>query len=184
MKLVIGLGNPGKQYERTRHNSGFLALDLMAKSLDVWWKADAKHKCKSTKSFVDEERVVLAKPTTFMNLSGDAVQSLLTFYKADIKDVLIVQDDLDLLPGQMRFISQGGAAGHNGITSIFEKLGRKDISRLRIGIGHPTGEIKVEDWVLGKLNDETVKRIEDAPDAILDWINLGLEKSMTKWNGK
>lgn len=185
MKLIIGLGNPGKQYARTRHNAGWMALDLLAEKFGVFWASEQDFKAQIAKHFVGDERVILARPQTFMNLSGQAVAALMNFYKTDINDLLIVHDDLDYPPGKMVFMPQGGAAGHNGISSIFEKLGRKDFARLRIGIGRPENkEIKIEDWVLGGLNLETEKKILEAPEAIEDWITLGLQKAMTKWNAK
>ncbi|MBI5654450.1 aminoacyl-tRNA hydrolase [Candidatus Uhrbacteria bacterium] len=185
MKLIIGLGNPGKQYARTRHNAGWMALDLLAEKLGAFFASEQEFKAQIAKHFVADERVILAKPQTFMNLSGQAVSALMNFYKADINDLLVVHDDLDYAPGQMAFMPQGGAAGHNGISSIFELLGRQDFARLRIGIGRPENkEIKTEDWVLGGLNQETEKRILEAPEAIEDWITLGLQKAMTKWNAK
>ncbi|MFA5185131.1 MAG: aminoacyl-tRNA hydrolase [Patescibacteria group bacterium] len=185
MKLVIGLGNPGKQYARTRHNAGWMALDLLAEKLGIFWTKEADFKAEVAKHFVDGERIILAKPQTFMNLSGQSVSALMNFYKADISELLVVHDDLDYAPGQMAFMPQGGAAGHNGISSIFELLGRQDFARLRIGIGRPENkEIKTEDWVLGGLNQETEKKILEAPEAIEDWLTLGLQKAMTKWNAK
>jgi len=184
MKLIVGLGNPGKQYAKTRHNAGFLALDALADKLGIFWTPETEFKADIAKAFVEGERVVLAKPKTFMNLSGQSAAALMNFYKIGPEDILIVQDDMDHLPGQLNFIPQGGDAGHNGIASIFELTGRRDFARLRIGIGRPDRkEIKSEDWVLGALQEATVKTAEEAPDAILDWIALGLPKAMTKWNG-
>jgi len=157
----------------------------LAEKFGIFWAKETEFKAEVAKHFVGGERVILAKPQTFMNLSGQAVAALMNFYKAEISDLLVVQDELDLLPGQMAFMPQGGAAGHNGISSIFESLGRQDFARLRIGIGRPENkEIKTEDWVLGGLNQETEKRIMEAPEAIEDWLTLGLQKAMTKWNGK
>jgi PTH1 family peptidyl-tRNA hydrolase len=185
MKLVIGLGNPGKKYSKTRHNAGFLALDALAAKLGVFWTPEKDFKADLARAFVKDERVVLAKPTTFMNLSGQAAVALMNFYKTEPNDVLIVQDDMDHLPGQMNFIPQGGDAGHNGIASIFELTGRRDFTRLRLGIGRPIDkEIKSEDWVLGNLQAETLKATDEAPDAILDWITQGPQKAMTKWNAR
>lgn len=185
MRLIVGLGNPGKEYERTRHNAGFVALDALAKELDAFWTMDQKRNAWTTKAFADGERIILAKPATFMNRSGEAVKALLSFYKkATPKDLLVVQDDMDLFPGQMAFLAQGGDAGHNGIASIFAELGRKDVSRLRIGVGRPPKSVKPEDWVLGKMSADTRKAIDDAPQAIMDWAEQGLSKAMTAWNRK
>lgn len=184
MKIVVGLGNPGKQYAKTRHNAGFLALDALAEKIGMFWVAEPEFKAEIAKAFIESQRVILAKPKIFMNLSGQSVVALMNFYKAGPDDILIVQDDMDHLPGQMNFIPQGGDAGHNGIASIFELTGRRDFARLRIGIGRPENkEIKSEDWVLGALQTETFRSIDAAPEAIQDWITLGLQKAMTKWNG-
>ncbi len=185
MKLIVGLGNPGKEYVRTRHNAGFLALDALAEKLDIFWAAKPEFKAEVAKTFIETNRVLLAKPKTYMNLSGQSVVALMNFYKVEPNDILIVQDDMDRVPGQMDFLPQGGDAGHNGIASVFELTGRQDFTRLRIGIGRPDNkEIKTEDWVLGGLNPETVKMIEAAPEAITDWITIGLQKAMNKWNAK
>ncbi len=128
--------------------------------------------------------MILAKPTTFMNLSGDAVQALISFYKVKPADVLIVQDEMDLEPGTLAFKAKGGDAGNNGIASIQERLGTKEIARLRIGVGRPTGRIPTEDWVLGKISPDTKKTCKTAGDALEDWASNGLAKAMNQWNRK
>jgi peptidyl-tRNA hydrolase, PTH1 family len=182
MKLIVGLGNIGKKYENTRHNAGFLAVDLLAEGLEASWTEDKKHNALIAKTSLHGETVLLAKPTTFMNLSGEAVQSLASYYKVDPKDILIVQDELDLAPGSLAFMSKGGDAGHNGISSIQERLGTNETARLRLGVGRPMGTMATEDWVLGKLDEATRKILPDARDAILDWIAHGLAKAMNTWN--
>jgi PTH1 family peptidyl-tRNA hydrolase len=182
MKLIIGLGNPGKEYEKTRHNAGFLAIDGFAKSNKANWKIDKSLRAEMAKITINDQQVILAKPTTFMNLSGEAIQAIASYYKVGIGDILVIQDEMDLAPGLMAFKLGGGAAGHNGITSVTQHLGTQDYARLRIGIGRPIEQIPTEKWVLGKLAQETETQIEKTPDAIHDWITLGLAKAMNKWN--
>jgi PTH1 family peptidyl-tRNA hydrolase len=184
MKLIVGLGNPGKEYASTRHNAGFLVLDEYAKKQDLVFKADTKRKAELVKTTMDDADVILAKPTTFMNLSGDAVQALISFYKVKLEDVLIVQDEMDLEPGTLAFKAKGGDAGNNGIASIQERLGTKEIARLRIGVGRPTGRIPTEDWVLGKMNPDTKKICKTAGGALEDWATNGLANAMNTWNRK
>lgn len=182
MKLIVGLGNPGKRYERTRHNAGFWALDTFARALNLRWTKSSKHNARIAKGLVNGASVMLVKPTTFMNLSGDAVQSLTSYTHIPPQEILVVHDEMDLTPGRMSFKRGGGDSGHNGIASIIERLGTNQFARLRIGIGRPTPPITSEDWVLGKIDPATLKEIERAPDAIQDWIALGTERAMNQWN--
>lgn len=180
MKLLIGLGNPGKEYVNTRHNAGFLAVDELVK--DAAWTKDALHKAEVAKLTVDGQSVIVAKPQTFMNLSGETVRGLASYYKVAMEDILIVQDEMDLEPGMLAFIAKGGAAGHNGIISIQEAMGTDSIARLRIGVGRPTPPIAKEDWVLGKIDEASQETTKRAALAMNDWITNGLEKAMNEWN--
>ena len=184
MKLILGLGNPGAEYTNTRHNAGFVAVDAFAASVEGAWTHDAKRKAEVCKYTVDGDAVLLAKPDTFMNLSGDAAQSLVSFYKVALEDVLIVHDELDLPPGRIQFKSEGGDAGHNGVASILERLGTEKIARLRIGIGRPAGDISTPtaDYVLGALSTEDAPNALDTIAAMRDWIESGVEKAMNRWN--
>ena len=184
MKVIVGLGNPGPEYERTRHNAGFLAVDALAEELRATWSADKDRKSLVAKATLNGTNFLLAKPQTFMNLSGEAVQFLLTYYKIESSDVLVVQDELDLAPGVMAFTSRAGTAGHNGIASIFEKTNLTDIARLRIGIGRPTNQIPTEDWVLQNMEPATMESITKSRDALRDWIRDGLTITMNTWNRK
>lgn len=159
MKLIIGLGNPGKEHANTRHNAGFLALDALAKELGLEWRKDAKRNAEVAKGDMDGEPVILAKPLTFMNLSGDAVAALASYNKVKPEDVLVIHDDLDLAPGTVKFKKGGGTAGHHGLDSIVERLGTGDFSRIRIGIGKPEHKTETESWVLGKM--DAVPRLDD-----------------------
>lgn len=137
MKLIVGLGNPGKQYEKTRHNLGFMAVDALAKNLGLS-HADFKTHHKATalvaEAMVNGEKNLLVKPQTFMNTSGEAVLALATFYKLTPNDIVIAHDELDLPFGAQRITATSSAGGHNGVISVFEKLGTKNIVRLRLGI--------------------------------------------------
>ncbi len=192
MKLIIGLGNPGREYARSRHNAGFLTLDAFAKKLCLMWSTDAKRNAQSAKGKIDGTSILLVKPTTFMNLSGDAVKALVSYYKIKPVDILIVHDDMDFEPGKMAFKFGGGHSGHKGLSSVIERLGTEAIARLRIGIGRSRPErtkraevsIKqsTEDWVLGKMTKETTVAVNRATEAIADWVTQGLTKAMNKWN--
>ncbi len=184
MKLILGLGNPGKEYEHTRHNAGFMAVDAFTESLDAAWKTDAKRQAMVAKTDVDGISVVFAKPTTFMNNSGDAAAALISFYKTPLEDVLVVHDDLDLPPGRMKFTAEGGAAGHNGVADIQTKLGTDKIARLRLGIGRPGSPIPSSGFVFGTLSPEDSPNALDTVSAMRDWIEGGLEKASNKWNRK
>lgn len=148
--LVVGLGNPGKEYEKTRHNAGFIALDDFARrnDFDPWiHKKDLQ--CDYTSATIDGGRVILCKPTTFMNLSGEAVQAIANFYKVQPVSIVVVYDDLDVNFGQLRMRMGGSAAGHNGIKSISKMLGTEEYGRVRIGIGPKKPEqIDSADFVL------------------------------------
>jgi peptidyl-tRNA hydrolase, PTH1 family len=148
MKLVVGLGNPGSQYEQTRHNAGFRVVDKLAANLNWRWERHGRAILAS--GMIGPEKVVLVKPLTFMNLSGEAVGELARYYKIQPEDVLVVYDEMDLPLGRLRLRPNGSAAGHNGIESIIRHLHTNQFPRLRIGVGHP-GHPRMEtiDHVLG-----------------------------------
>lgn len=137
IKLIVGLGNPGAEYEKTRHNVGFWLLDVLASTCHTPLKLDKKFKAEVAKILYDNHSIILAKPVTYMNLSGEAVQQLSSFYKINASEILVVHDELDLPPGSARIKSEGGHAGNNGIRSIIQCLGTNKFYRLRIGIGKP-----------------------------------------------
>lgn len=192
MKLIVGLGNPGEEYENTRHNAGYAVVDAIAKTCDASWTTETKRFCLKAECSLDGEKIILAKPTTYMNLSGRAVSALASFYKVPDNDILIVQDELDIEPGCFVFSKGGRAGGHHGIESIQELMPEVEVSRLRIGIGKPDKdkepERQMKDWVLskpkGKEREAFEKAIEDAADAAQDWIRHGLETSMNRWNSR
>lgn len=165
MKLIIGLGNPGKDYEKARHNAGFLALD----SLQREWKFEVFREDKNFQSEISSgthkrEKILLVKPQTFMNRSGDAVQKLVSYYKLSPADIAILHDDLDIAPGTYRTTDSSRAAGHNGVQDVIDKLGTQDFFRVRIGIGKPVEVSGVcmpsHDFVLQNFKDEELKNLE------------------------
>ncbi|OGL73814.1 aminoacyl-tRNA hydrolase [Candidatus Uhrbacteria bacterium RIFCSPHIGHO2_12_FULL_60_25] len=182
MKLIIGLGNPGTEYDRTRHNVGFMAVDAFAEHAEAAWKADAKRKASVAKA----GKTILAKPTTYMNNSGDAAAALISFYKVAPEDVLVVHDEMDLAPGRFKFTGEGGPAGHNGVEDIQTKLGTDKIARLRIGIGRPPADHgpRTTDYVLETLSPQDAPKPLDTASAMRDWIEGGLEKASNRWNRK
>lgn len=153
MKLIVGLGNPGGEYEETRHNVGFMVADGLREAFGLPIFA---RKCKglASKGRVAGEDVVLLKPQTFMNLSGESVQAAVAFYKLKPADLLVIHDELDIAPGLLKFKVGGGDAGHNGLKSITSALGTADYARLRVGIGRPVHKSQVSDYVLSPFSAE------------------------------
>jgi len=188
MKLIIGLGNPGKQYEKTRHNAGFIAIEYLADQFgfDTFKKAD-KHKSEISSGIINGEKVLLIKPQTFMNLSGQAVRSVMQFYKVDVKDIVVIFDDVSLPSGTLRVRPSGSAGGHNGVKSIIQELGTNEFVRIKLGI-EPIAEFKgvLEDYVLGRLSDkesELIKQnIEKTPKIVESLFKEGAEEVMQKFN--
>jgi len=163
--LIVGLGNPGNEYKNTRHNVGFMAIDAIAPDEAVWKK---EKNALTTRTEIDGVNVILAKPQTFMNNSGEAVAPLMAFYKIPLENVVVIHDDMDLKLGSLREKTGGGSAGHNGIKSIDNAIG-KEYRRIRIGIGHPRdfeSPIDPADWVLGKFDSEQLKQIKSVIKSI------------------
>ena len=157
--LVVGLGNPGAEYERTRHNAGFMAIRYLAGD-DAAWKNE--HFAKTYRTEIDGHRVIFAMPQTFMNDSGKSVGALMAFYKIPLENLVVIHDDMDLQIGDLRTKVGGGSAGHNGIKSIDASVGR-EYKRIRLGIGHPRDSgfvMSPVDWVLGRFPDEQLHNIQ------------------------
>ncbi|MBT6254192.1 aminoacyl-tRNA hydrolase [Candidatus Uhrbacteria bacterium] len=148
--LVVGLGNPGPKYENTRHNIGFSVLDTLVDN----WKDDKKHKALSSKRFIDGVEVHFLKPQTFMNLSGEAVQSYAAYYEIENDGIIVVHDDADISFGEIRTKIGGGHAGHNGLKSIDNRLGTKDYWRIRVGIGRPPEKMPMDAYVLARWTND------------------------------
>ena len=171
ISLVCGLGNPGAQYEATRHNAGFWFLDALQRVVPLPWRPETRFLGDLADTRVEQQRVRFLKPATFMNECGGAVASVCSYFDIPAEAVLVVHDDLDLPPGTVRVKQGGGHGGHNGLRDIFSKLGSREFIRLRIGIGHPGNSDDVTDWVLRKPSSEDKTAILDAIDRALDEIN-------------
>ncbi len=183
-KLVVGLGNPGARYANSRHNIGFMIADRFARAHEVDF-ARKRFNAQIAEGDLSGQRILLVKPQTFMNLSGDAVGKLFAFYKIAPHDLLVIYDDLDLPLGKMRLRSRGSAGGHHGMESIIARIGTSDFPRLRVGIGRPDPDADI-DHVLGSFDvaerammDETFAR---AVDAIDTWLADGITVAMNRFN--
>ncbi|NMA01113.1 MAG: aminoacyl-tRNA hydrolase [Clostridia bacterium] len=187
MFLIIGLGNPGQKYKDTRHNVGFKVIDKIAQNLNI--EVDKKeHQGLVQSTFWHGEKILLVKPQTYMNLSGQTVGELINYYHDQIDDLLVIHDDLDLPVGQLRFKKDGGTGGHNGLKSIVEHLNSQDFNRLKIGIGHPQGSMDVKNYVLTSFSEEERQSLEEtidrATEAVKTWMLEGIDKAMNEFNRK
>lgn len=185
MKLVVGLGNPGRKYDGTRHNVGFEVIAELARRYDVG-RAKAKFDGEMVEARIGNTKTILLCPLTFMNLSGRCVQPVVDFYKIPIEDVLIICDDFNLALARLRIKPNGSAGGQNGLKDIIQRLGTKDVPRLRIGIGTPPPRWDVADYVLGKFDNDDLVTMENgvkrAADATEMWISEGIQPVMNKYN--
>lgn len=184
MKLIVGLGNPGRLYNKTRHNVGFMCIDKVADYYNVSFdskKFDGVY-CEFNK---DGEKVILLKPQKYMNLSGEVVRSFVNFFKINIDDILIISDDLDTNLGSLRLRYKGSSGGHNGLKNIEQNLSTTDYKRLKIGISN-NKSIDTKDYVLGKLNKEELKTLETViskiPNIIEDYLSIPFDNLMNKYN--
>jgi len=185
--LIVGLGNPGLAYRHNRHNIGFMVADVLAQKLEIPLKR-VKFKAQIGNGKVEGIPVIIAKPLTYMNNSGEAVAPLVHYFKVPLERLLVIHDDMDLPLGTLRMRPSGGSAGHNGMLSIFDKLGTNAIPRLRVGIGRPPGRMDPADYVLQDFpkNEEELLNmvIAQACEAVLAFITTGLEKAMNTYNGE
>jgi len=184
--LLIGLGNPGREYRDNRHNVGFMLIDritvrLNARGMKVQSKAIVLN------TIYEERKLILAKPQTFMNLSGQSVQGLAHFYKVPYTNMLVLSDDLDIPFGTIRIRASGGPGGQRGMASIIEKLGTKDFPRLRIGIGRPPGRMDPAAYVLQNFSRDEMQTLSEVLDhgteAVFAFVTHGLNKAMNEFNG-
>jgi len=186
MKLIAGLGNPGFKYEATRHNAGFMAMDALASALNTSFDRE-NFRALFAQGIYKGEKLLLLKPQTFMNLSGYALQEAVNFYKLEPEDILIIYDDMDLLPCTLRFRRSGSAGGHNGMASCIEQLGTDKLNRLKIGIGHPIVGNTV-DYVLQRFEKEELENMlfaaKTAAEAALCWAESGIQEAMNRYNIK
>lgn len=185
--LIIGLGNPGKRYEPTRHNIGFMALDALAAQSDIALKQKSFNAFWG-KGTIAGSSVILAEPQTFMNLSGTAVRQLQSFFKTDISNLIVIHDDLDLPFGAVRLKAGGGTAGHKGLASIESNLGTSEFLRVRLGIGKPVDKSRIEGYVLEPFRKEEQIELPEllqwAADAGTEIVLNGLQKAIGKYQTK
>ena len=184
MKLVVGLGNPGKKYESTRHNMGFMAVDLLSDQAQIDVDKEVFHGLMGRGKIYDED-VILFKPTTFMNLSGTAVQEVVHYFKIALEDIVVIYDDMALAPGVIRLRKEGSSGGHKGMQNIIDCLSTEQIKRIRIGIGEP-GENDTIDYVLSKpLKDEMPlieEAIANAVRAVKEMLKSDFDRAMNNYN--
>ncbi|MBA4601250.1 aminoacyl-tRNA hydrolase [Thermoactinomyces mirandus] len=187
MKLVVGLGNPGMKYANTRHNIGFFVIDRLSEKWGIPVNKE-KWRGETGEGFVYGEKVVLLKPMTYMNLSGESVRSAVDFLKIDLEEVCVIYDDLDLPPGQIRLRLKGSSGGHNGMKSIIHHLGTDQFKRIKLGIGRPPGKMSVINYVLSSFDKEELEQIADAAgraaDAVDKWLETNFLLAMNQYNSR
>lgn len=184
MKLIVGLGNPGKKYEATRHNMGFMAIDLLSDQAQIDVDKEVFHGLMGRGKIFDND-VILFKPTTFMNLSGTAIQEVVHYFKIALEDIVVIYDDMALVPGTIRLRKEGSSGGHKGMQNTIDCLSTEQIKRIRIGIGEP-GENDTIDFVLSKpLKDEMPlieEAIANAVRAVKEMLKSDFDRAMNKYN--
>jgi len=183
--IIVGLGNPGREYEKTRHNTGFIAIDKLADKYNIEI-AKEKHKALIGTGIIEGEKVILVKPQTFMNLSGEAASEVINFYKEDIKNFIVIFDDIDLPVGTIRIKEIGSAGTHNGVKSLVHELGTQEFKRIKVGIGSPNGKMDLVSYVLGKFSNEEFNEIDKSTTDVVKAIELiikeGVAKAMNEYN--
>ena len=186
MKIIVGLGNPTSKYEGTRHNIGFAVIDALAAKYNIRVNTN-KHKALVGSGIIGGEKVILAKPQTYMNLSGESVRPLVDFYKVDPEDLLIIYDDISLDPGNIRARASGSAGGHNGMKSLILHLGTDLFPRLRLGVGEKPAKMDLADYVLGHFSAEEKPLMADgvklAVEAVEVFVSDGIKEAMNRYNG-
>ena len=185
MHLIVGLGNPGKEFQETRHNIGFWVIHDLAKKHDIP-VSGIKHQALVGQGLIDQQKVILAQPQTYMNLSGHAVASLFNYYRLSLENLLVVYDDLDLELGRLRMRKCGGHGGHNGLRSLISCLKTQEFARLRVGIGRPKDHLGGRDFVLRKFAKNEKPVVEEAVKRCLTgielWLEAGVEQAMNQVN--
>lgn len=185
--LIVGLGNPGAEYAKTRHNAGFMLVDLLAKNWRADWNNEKKFQSRLAKAERSGNRLVLCEPQTFMNLSGEAVGALVKFYQLPLPRLVVAVDDADLPLGEIRLRPSGSSGGHHGLESIEQHLGSREYARLRIGIGRKDSRREIAGHVLGKLSGAELMLMEKvlvrAAKQVECWLANGLPKAMSQFNG-
>ena len=187
MYIIVGLGNPGKQYERTRHNSGFEVLDRLAERYDIP-VTERKHRAFCGRGMIEGQKVMLVKPQTFMNLSGESVKSAVDFYQTGPDRLIVVYDDVSLNPGQLRIRRAGSAGGHNGIKNIIAQLGTQEFLRVKVGVGAKPERMDLADYVLSHFSkgewEIMEEAFQEAAEAVRVMIADGADAAMNRFNAK
>ncbi|MGN0395873.1 MAG: aminoacyl-tRNA hydrolase [Coprococcus sp.] len=186
MKIIVGLGNPGVKYAGTRHNIGFSVIDEMAEKYNISL-SEKKHKAVLGKGIIEGEKVILAMPQTFMNLSGESVRELVDYYKCEPSDVIVIYDDIDLDVGRLRIREKGSAGGHNGMKNIILHIGSQEFARVRVGVGEKPKNMDLADYVLSRFNKEDLPVIREsctkACEAVALILSDGTAAAMNRFNG-
>ena len=187
MYLIAGLGNPTREYEKTRHNVGFEAIDILADKAGTT-VTEKKHKALYGKGYIGGQKVILAKPQTYMNLSGESIREIADFYKIEPENIIILCDDINLSEGQLRIRLKGSAGGHTGLKNIISHLGTQEFPRIRIGVGEKPRGMDLADYVLGRFPKEQQAVMEeayrDAAEAACMMIEDGADAAMNHYNRK
>jgi PTH1 family peptidyl-tRNA hydrolase len=185
--LIVGLGNPGAEYAKTRHNAGFALVEKLAARWKADWKTERRFRARIARGERDGGRVLLCQPQTFMNLSGETVGAMKAFYQLPLKRVLVAVDDADLPLGEIRLRAEGGSGGHHGLESIEQHLATREFARLRIGIGRTDGAREITDYVLARFNADEAALMEKvlvrAAGQAECWLDDGVEMAMNRFNG-
>lgn len=180
-RILVGLGNPGREYERTRHNAGFMAIDAFAKAKELSWKHEPALRSMIAEGNVDGTKTICVKPTTYMNLSGEAVRLVVDRFHVDAKSVFVISDDIDLPLGSLRFRHDGSAGGHNGLKSLISSLGTQSFDRLKIGINAPPPNVPLENYVLEKFVKDEHGVIDRAIAKAVEILDSSSALSETTW---
>jgi len=187
MHLIVGLGNPGAEYAKTRHNAGFLLVEKLATRWRADWANERKFQARVAKAERAGKKVLLCQPQTFMNLSGEAVAAVKNYYQLPLDRLVVAVDDADLPWGEIRLRPGGGAGGHHGLESVMAQLGSREYARLRIGIGRKDGQRQITGHVLGRFAPDEAGLLEQilerAADQLECWLTSGLQKAMGQFNG-
>jgi peptidyl-tRNA hydrolase, PTH1 family len=185
--LIVGLGNPGADYARTRHNAGFLVAEKLAGRWQAGWTYEKKFNARLARGERDRRAVLLCEPQTYMNASGEAVGAVIAFYRVPLTRLVVVVDDADLPLGELRLRPGGSSGGHHGLESVEQHLGTRDYARLRIGIGRHSGAREITGYVLGRFNSTEAplmdKVLTAASDQVETWLAAGIQKAMSQFNG-
>ena len=185
MYLIVGLGNPGKEYENTRHNMGFKVLNKLSKKYNIPI-TKSKFNGKYGTGIIENEKVILLEPQTYMNLSGEAIKPMLDFYKVDYSNLLVIYDDIDVEPGKVKIRTKGGPGTHNGMKSVVKEIGTEEFPRIRVGIGQPIIKLAMIDYVIGYVPEKELtileEGIEKAEQAIEEILKHGINYAMNKFN--